>query len=100
MAVTGPFTPGRTLKLDVTGVSQAVPINPEAPQVSLLNMGPDLAFVAFGVGPFEVDITGFPLPVGVPVMLTKGVGADTIAVVCGGAGSDSATVFATPGSGL
>lgn len=95
MAFVGPFTPGRTLIIEVSDVSTPVTITAHEPQVALLNTGPDLVAVAFGVGTAVADETGFPVPVNQPVVLTKGVGSDVLAAVTRGA----ATLYVTPGSG-
>lgn len=98
------FTPGRTLTLDVGEEPVTAPLPPNDPQVAVLNIGPGLAFVAFGVGPVEADPeAGLPLPVNVPLILTKGVGADVVEAVVIPRFSDGqatyAVVFVTPGSG-
>lgn len=90
------FTPGRTLTVDVDRSPTTGAVSPDAPELSLLNIGPDLVFVAFGVAPLASDVTGFPVAVNVPVVLTKGVGAD---IVVAWTFKGRATLYVTPGSG-
>lgn len=96
MAYTGAFTPGRTLTMEVGDIPVAAPLHPDHPQVALLNIGPELVFVALGVGPLEPDDAGYPVPMFVPTILTKGVGADSIVAWCE---DGVATLYVTPGSG-
>ena len=57
------------------------------------NLGPNLAFVRWGVGAQTAVVTDLPIPVGVVEVFSKGV-ADTLAAVCS---SGSATVYVTSG---
>lgn len=92
-----PFTPGRTLTISVADTSISQAINADEPQVALYNAGPELVFVAFGTGPTTADETGFPIPANATTILTKGVGANTIAAISPDPGPS--TLYVTPGVG-
>lgn len=76
-----PFTPGHTYVLVVGDTSVSVTVHADAPVLRLLNLGPGVVFVRIGTGPQQATPTDFPVPAGVPVLITKGVGADTVAAV-------------------
>ena len=91
------FSPGRTVRLvvDVTA-AHSIPLDSDMPQVMVTNIGPGLAFVAFGTGSVTATTDDFPILAGKAVLLGKGVGANRASACCAG---ERAVLFLTVGTG-
>lgn len=82
-----PFTPGRTLLVDVSDVAASVALDANASAVRLVNAGDVVMFVRVGTGPqTAVADADYPVLPGTAEIITKGVGADMLSVIGGDAG--------------
>lgn len=90
------FSPGKTTTLAIGIASGQINIDANAPQMYLFNSGTALVFVRTGTGPQVALATDFPLAPNGSMILTKGVGADTLAAIGAAAGG---TLYVTTGNG-
>jgi hypothetical protein len=91
-----------SVTLDATDVS-STPTNPSAGVwgghtiMRIVNVGPNTAFIRFGVGAQTAVTTDMPIPSGAIEVFTKAGDADTVAAIC--AAAQTATVYVTCGQG-
>lgn len=99
-----PFAPtGATVSRAATSTTASVAITSAAlgqggTCVRLHNIGPNIAFVKFGVSGVEAAATDLPIPVGVVEVFAIGPLVTHMAAIC--ASGQTATVYCTPGQGI
>jgi hypothetical protein len=99
--MTQPFTPGRTQEFVLATSSSSITVDADAPQIYVLfNSGSStaLAFIRIGTGAQTATASDFAVPPNIPMILTKGVGANTIAAM-GNASGAGGLLFVTTGTG-
>jgi hypothetical protein len=91
-----PFTPGSTASLAVTTTSASVAVATGNNQFRVVNLGPNKAYVRWGVGAQTAVVTDMAIPVGVETF-TRPPQADTFAAICDA--TESALLKITSGEG-
>jgi hypothetical protein len=99
--MTQPFTPGRTQEFVLATTSASITVDSDAPQIYVLlnSTSPTaLAFVRIGTGAQTATASDFAVPPNMPMILTKGVGANTIAAMANASGAGG-LLYVTTGVG-
>lgn len=86
-----------TVQLAATAASASVAIDQYSSVVRVLNTGPNMAYINFGVAGTTSTTAKLPLPVGAVELFTKGI-ATTAAAICDA--GNTALIFFTPGEGI
>jgi hypothetical protein len=98
---TVPFTPGQTQEIILATTSSSLALNADAPQIYVLlnsSAADALAFIRIGTGAQTAVASDFAVPPNIPMILTKGVGANTIAAMANAPGVGG-LLFVTTGVG-
>lgn len=102
MASTNPFTPDTANTKTLAATSTSASVTLATPDVSsnvlrIVNLGPNTAFLRWGVGAQTALTTDMPMLSGTVEVFSKSTTADTVAAIC--AGGNSATIYITAGEG-
>jgi hypothetical protein len=100
--MTQPFSPGQTQEFVLAATSASLTLNADAPQIYVLLNSANaaaLAFIRIGTGPQTATASDFAIPPNIPMILTKGVGANTIAAMANAPGAGG-LLFVTTGVGF
>jgi hypothetical protein len=95
-SINSPFSPGATASLAVTTTSSSVGVTAANSILRVVNLGPNKAYVRWGVGAQTALVADMCIPVGVETF-TKAITADTFAAICDAA--ESALLKITSGEG-
>lgn len=86
-----------TVQLSATASTSSVSVEQFSSVVRVLNAGPNMAYLAFGVAGQTANTAKMPIPVGAAELFTKGI-ATTAAAICDA--GNTAVLFFTPGEGI
>jgi hypothetical protein len=86
-----------TVPLAASAATASATIDKFSNACRVYNAGPSLAFIRFSTGAATALTTDMPMPAGGVETFTKG-SADTVAAICGAAGT--ASLYFTNGEGL
>lgn len=98
MAQSTPFTPNvnATITIAVTSTNQNTTLLTYGDSVSVLNIGPNVAFINLANGGGTTAAVGMPVNVNERVLLSRNTG-DYISAIC--ANTQTATLYVTTGYG-
>lgn len=92
-----PFTPGATATLSASGVSASVSVAANSSALEIQNAGSVAVFVRVGTATQTAVATDYPVLPGQSKIISKPVGADTLAGITAGV---AVTVYVTSGEGF
>jgi hypothetical protein len=98
MPALAPFTPGGTVSLSCTVASASVALNlPASQQLTITNLGPDIAYVAMGGSTVVATTSGFPVLPGTQITVTIAQTWTFLAAICP---TSTGTLLLTSGDGV
>ena len=97
MATTMPFAPGATATINATTTSASASVNANVTTLEVQNAGSAAAFIRVGTGAQTAVATDYPILAGQSKLITKAIGADTVAAITG---TGTTTIYVTSGEGI
>lgn len=98
MAAVNPFTPtGPTVKVSATSSNSTASLVANSNQFRVVNLGPNKAFIRWGLGTQTATVADMPVFAGGEV-ISKAIDVVNFGVICDA--TETATLYLTPGEGL